>query len=128
MQNTDTSPKTKREFRSLSDIVAYKQQLREKIDKDEETIASKWNDLFHKEEEEPRNRAQKLARMVSLGTGVFDGALLGWKLYRFPLRKLRKEKEAQITTPHPKDTYDCKHLTFYHLSVISQAYAFGHSL
>ena len=39
MQNTDTSPKTKREFRSLSDIVAYKQQLREKIDKDEETIA-----------------------------------------------------------------------------------------
>ena len=67
MQNTDTSPKTKREFRSLSDIVAYKQQLREK---------------FHKEEEEPRNRAQKLARMVSLGTGVFDGALLGWKLYR----------------------------------------------
>ena len=77
MQNTDTSPKTKREFRSLSDIVAYKQ-----IDKDEETRASKWNDLFHKEEEEPRNRAQKLARMVSLGTGVFDGALLGWKLYR----------------------------------------------
>ena len=82
MQNTDTSPKTKREFRSLSDIVAYKQQLREKIDKDEETITSKWNDLFHKEDEEPRNRAQKLARMVSLGTGVFDGALLGWKLYR----------------------------------------------
>ena len=82
MQNTDTSPKTKREFRSLSDIVAYKQQLREKIDKDEETITSKWNDLFHKEEEEPRNRAQKLARMVSLGTGAFDGALLGWKLYR----------------------------------------------
>ena len=82
MQNTDTSPKTKREFRSLSDIVAYKQQLHEKIDKDEETIASKWNDLFHKEETMPQGKAQKFAKMLSLGTTMFDGMMLGWKLYR----------------------------------------------
>ena len=48
----------KREFRSLEDILDYK------------------------EEPAPQNKAQKIARMLSLGTGVFDGVLLGWKLYR----------------------------------------------
>lgn len=71
-----------RQFRSLTDIREYKEELRKQIMQDEESISSKWYDLFHKEEAEPQNKAQKIARMVSLGTGVFDGAMLGWKLYR----------------------------------------------
>ena len=71
-----------RQFRSLSDIRSYKEELHKQIRHDEDAIAEKWSSLFHSEEEEPRNKAQKLARMLSLGTGVFDGAMLGWKLYR----------------------------------------------
>lgn len=71
-----------RQFRSLTDIREYKEELRKQIEHDESSIAAQWNDLFHKEEEVPQNRAQKLARMLSLGTGVFDGVMLGWKLYR----------------------------------------------
>lgn len=72
----------KREFRSLEDILDYKEELRTRIHQDEEKIASAWNELFYKEEPAPQNKAQKIARMLSLGTGVFDGVLLGWKLYR----------------------------------------------
>lgn len=71
-----------RQFRSLTDIRNYKEELRKQIKHDEESIAGKWDALFHKEEEIPRGKAQKLARMLSLGTGVFDGVMLGWKLYR----------------------------------------------
>ena len=70
-------------IQSLEDIAAYKDKLRKQIEhEDEEKIASAWNELFHKEEPAPQNKAQKIARMLSLGTGVFDGVLLGWKLYR----------------------------------------------
>lgn len=87
---------TERQFCSLNDIRLYKEQLHKEIAKDEERIANKWNDLFHKEENVPTNKAQRLSRMVSLGTGVFDGVMLGWKLYRkyqegsFFTRKKRK--------------------------------------
>ena len=65
-------------IQSLEDIAAYKDKLRKQIEHEEECIAGKWNELFHKEEP----AAQKLLRMVSLGSGMFDGMMLGWKLYR----------------------------------------------
>lgn len=71
-----------RQFRSLSDIRKYKEELHEQIKRDEESIAGKWNDLFHHEDEAPTGKAQKLTRMLSMGTGIFDGVMLGWKLYR----------------------------------------------
>ena len=77
-----TTENAERQFRSLDDIREYKDELREHIRRDEDSIADKWDSLFHREEAPANNRAQKLARMVSLGTGVFDGAMLGWKLYR----------------------------------------------
>lgn len=70
------------QFKSLNDIRKYKEDLRKMIRCDEKDIAAKWNELFHKEEDVPQNKAQKLTRMLSLGTGVFDGVMLGWKLYR----------------------------------------------
>lgn len=69
-------------IKSLEDIAAYKDRLRKQIEHEEECIAGKWNDLFHKDEPAPQGKAQKLLRMVSLGTGMFDGMMLGWKLYR----------------------------------------------
>lgn len=97
MAHNDTANNV-RQFRSLTDIREYKEELREQIRQDEESISDKWDDLFHKEEVEPQNKAQKIARMVSLGTGVFDGVMLGWKLYRkyqegaFFFRKKNKRK------------------------------------
>ena len=80
--NQKTTANGERQFRSLNDIREYKDELREQIKLDEDSIADKWNSLFHREEAPANSKAQKLARMVSLGTGMFDGAMLGWKLYR----------------------------------------------
>lgn len=94
-KSTETSG---RQFRSLNDIRAYKEELREQIRRDEDSIADKWDDLFHRDEEPANSKAQKLASMLSIGTGVFDGVMLGWKLYRkyqegtFLFGKKRKRK------------------------------------
>lgn len=80
--NQKTTENSGRQFRSLNDIREYKEELREQIRRDEDSIADKWDDLFHREEEPTSSKTQKFARMLSLGTGVFDGAMLGWKLYR----------------------------------------------
>lgn len=80
--NRNTTENTERQFRSLNDIREYKDELREQIKRDEDNIADKWDSLFHRDEAPANSKAQKIARMVSLGSGVFDGAMLGWKLYR----------------------------------------------
>lgn len=82
MRHNTATEGGERQFASLTDIRAYKEELRKQIEKDEGCIADKWNELFHKEEDAPRNKAQRVARMFSLGSGVFDGVMLGWKLYR----------------------------------------------
>lgn len=67
---------------SLDDIAAYKEKLHNQIEQEELNISTKWNDLFHKDDGVPQNKAQRFARMLSLGTGMIDGMMLGWKLYR----------------------------------------------
>lgn len=70
-------------FNSLSEIQAYKGDILKELHKDEEKIATLWNGLFHSDEDKyPGTPAQKFSRMISIGGGVFDGLLLGWKLYR----------------------------------------------
>lgn len=78
----DNTAQSERKFSSLDDIMVYKEELRERINQDRDAISAKWNELFHKEEPAPQNKAQKIMKMLSLGTGVLDGAMLGWKLYR----------------------------------------------
>ena len=82
MEQIPATPHTERQFSSLADIRAYKEELRGQIKADEHDMAVKWDMLFHRKEPAPRNKAQKFARMLSLGSGMLDGALLGWKLYR----------------------------------------------
>lgn len=78
----DNTAQSERKFSSLDDIRVYKEELRERINQDRDAISAKWNELFQKEEPAPQNKAQKIMKMLSLGTGVLDGAMLGWKLYR----------------------------------------------
>ena len=78
----DNTVQSEHKFSSLDDIRIYKEELREQIRQDRDVISTKWNDLFHREEPAPQNKAQKIMKMLSMGTGVLDGAMLGWKLYR----------------------------------------------
>lgn len=78
----DNTVHSERKFSSLDDIRAYKEELLEQIRQDSDVISTKWNDLFHREEPTPQSKAQKIMKMLSMGTGVLDGAMLGWKLYR----------------------------------------------
>ena len=78
----DNTVHSERSFSSLDDIRAYKEELLEQIRQDRDVILTKWNDLFHREEPAPQSKAQKIMKMLSMGTGVLDGAMLGWKLYR----------------------------------------------
>ena len=82
MEQTTTNTDVERRFESLADIRAYKEQLHKQIKADEQAMADKWDCLFHPDEPAPQNRAQKLMRMFNIGSGMIDGALLGWKLYR----------------------------------------------
>ena len=53
------------------------------LNNDEAKIASLWNSLFHKEESTmPKTPVQKIINLANLGTGILDGVILGWKLYR----------------------------------------------
>ena len=78
----DNTVQSERKFSSLDDIRLYKEELLEQIRQDRDVISTKWNDLFHREERTPQSKAQKIMKMLSMGTGVLDGAMLGWKLYR----------------------------------------------
>lgn len=71
------------QFKSLSDIRAYKDTLHGEIKKDEEQIGLLWNDLFHtSESKENPSPTQRFTNMFNIGAGIFDGIILGWKLYR----------------------------------------------
>ena len=79
---TDSSKKTM-QFNSLDEIEAYRDQLKLDLHKDEERFASLWKGLFCKEEpRRPKTPMQRVLGMVNVGSGVLDGVILGWKLYR----------------------------------------------
>lgn len=79
---TDSSKKTM-QFNSLDEIEAYRDQLKLDLHKDEERIVSLWKGLFCKEESRrPKTPMQRVLNMVNVGSGVLDGVILGWKLYR----------------------------------------------
>lgn len=67
---------------TFEEIQAEKERLRADIEQKKKEIGHIWNDVFHRDDapivETP---TQKLFRYGKLGAGVFDGALLGWKLY-----------------------------------------------
>ena len=82
MTTKDNTNEPVRKFNSLIDIRAYKEELKQEIAKDETEITQLWDTLFHPEQPETSTRGQKLMRVLNVGTSMFDGALLAWKLYK----------------------------------------------
>lgn len=70
------------QFNSMEDIERHKAALRGKIDEKDREIHRLWNELFHEKKPTADTPSARMTKILSLGTGVFDGAMLGWKLYR----------------------------------------------
>lgn len=66
-------------YRTLDDIHLRKLNLRNEIKSNEKEVKHLWDSIFHRKSAKAESG---LSRMLKLGTGAFDGALLGWKLYR----------------------------------------------
>lgn len=75
--------KTQSTFSSLREIRAYKENISKELQKDEENIAKLWNELFHNTDQNlPAKPVQHLSKVINISSGIIDGLLLGWKLYR----------------------------------------------
>lgn len=80
----------------IIDIEARKEKLRKDIALKEEQIAKLWDETFHPVEDNTiKTPTQRILSYANTAAGVFDGAMLGWKLYRrlngvFSFRKPKK--------------------------------------
>ena len=66
-------------FKSLDDIRMRKEYLRRELRKDNQSMKTQWNGLFHKQEN--TLPSQRFSSLMTTGVSVFDGLLLAWKLY-----------------------------------------------
>lgn len=71
-----------KQYNSLRDLKEYKDALNKKLKADEDEIKRLWNILFKPVKSGPKTPTQRIQSALSLGTGVVDGIILGWKLYR----------------------------------------------
>lgn len=70
-------------YNSLTEIRARREALGKEIEADGQQIKKLWEQLFAKDEPEAyATPSKRLNRLLSTGAGMFDAALLGWKLYR----------------------------------------------
>ena len=72
------------EYKSLDDIRRRKETLRNEIQEDDKKIKNLWeemsrpSDLFSKS----ASPSKRITGLMSTGAALFDGAMLGWILYR----------------------------------------------
>ncbi len=72
------------EYKSLDDIRRRKETLRNEIQEDDKKIKNLWeemsrpSDLFSKS----ASPSKRITGLMSTGAALFDGVMLGWKLYR----------------------------------------------
>lgn len=70
-------------YHSLEEIRAKKESLRDSIREDDRQIQALWHSLFQKPDMlTAATPSKRLSSLFSTGAGIFDGLLLGWKLYR----------------------------------------------
>lgn len=69
-------------YRSLDDIREQKDAILAQINDDDNKIKALWDRLFAPSNNIPTTPSKRLRRIFNLGVGIFDGALLGWKLYK----------------------------------------------
>lgn len=83
-------------YQDTTDIEQRKAELRKAITAKENEIANLWDSIFNPPQSNVvETPTQKAIHYAHTAAGVFDGALLGWKLYRklngmFSLRKGKK--------------------------------------
>ena len=80
-----------REYDSISALRIRKREIEKECQKDEEKMKMLWADLF--EEEKSDNMSDRISSMVKIGMGVFDGAMLAYKLYKKYSGVFRKWKK-----------------------------------
>ena len=67
-------------YNTLQEIRLRKQVLLSEIKRNNQQINILWKDMFRKPE--PKKKALSLSSIMTMGTGMADGFLLIWKLYR----------------------------------------------
>lgn len=78
-----TYQKNTNHYNSLDEIRIRREFLAKDIDAEENKIKDLWTSLFAKEEiSSHETPSKRVKRLLSTGAGLFDAALLGWKLYR----------------------------------------------
>ena len=83
-----TTGKRPTSYQSLDEIHERKDFLLDEIRKDNQQMKALWGQLFEK----PNNYStllpsRRLRSAVTTGASIFDGILLGWKLYQKFKRK-----------------------------------------
>lgn len=68
-------------IKTLSDIRQQKLLLQEAIKQDDQTIKDLWKGLFRKPDLTAATPSKRIQTFLSVGTGVVDSLILGWKLY-----------------------------------------------
>ncbi len=69
-------------YTSLTEIEARKQELRSQIQAEGSNIQQLTSNLFRRGNDIGHSPSKRIASIISTGSGLFDGLLLGWKLYR----------------------------------------------
>lgn len=67
-------------YNTISEIRERKEAILSEMRKDNSLIGEKWKSLFIKSPE--KKRGITVASMISTGTGLIDGFLFVWKIYR----------------------------------------------
>lgn len=67
-------------FGSMREISQQRKKILTEIRKDNEEMGLLWKDLFRSNA--PKKKGITFTSILSTGTGLLDGALLAWKLYR----------------------------------------------
>ena len=73
-------PEAQNKYKTLKAISERKRQLLTGIRADHAQMDKLWKDLTTKHEQP--TKGLRMADMLNTGAGIFDGAMLGWKLYR----------------------------------------------
>ena len=72
-------------YSTLHEIRLRKETILSEIRMNNQQINILWKDMFRKPE--PKKKAFSLSSIMTMGTGMADGFLLIWKLYRKYKRK-----------------------------------------
>lgn len=69
-------------YNSLEAIKTRKTELHNEINASEKNLSALWNATFHAKKIDSTSTTQKLLAYASTASGIIDGVLFGWKLYR----------------------------------------------